>query len=432
MKLVMMTPGVIPSAIGRMARMVTQALLDHGHEVLVVRAESADLKGADGHDFGTHTVHWSDTVTVAREMASAEMVVYHIGNYFDYHEGCIYWLEHQRGVICLHDFFLGHLFTRWAQRNRKRADAILQYWYGSQVATTYFEYSSSEEFIERTRQHAPMVEWLACQASAAICHSSFGADRVLSSCPGPVRVVPLAYEAPASVDIATFQAASVNGRLQVLTVGHVNPNKRADCVIRAIGASQQLRANTTYKLVGAVQPEMRHGLEGLAAALGVDLQIHGEVSVADLAQALRQADLICCLRKPTLEAASASTIEAMLCGRAVIVEDAGFYSELPDDCVRKIRPEHEETDLRHALEDLGADREGRHAMGERAERWAQATFTAENYASQLVEMLNGNSRSMLVSEMMQVFAGQLAQWNNSEGLIALPEIIEPLRIFEKC
>lgn len=430
MKLVMMTPGVLPSAIGRMVSMVTRALLAHGHEVLVVRTESAVLKTDEAHDFGAQTVHWLDAATIEQALASADAVIYQIGNYFDYHEGCMYWLARQRGIVCLHDFFLGHLFTAWAQFNRQLANSVLEYWYGLPIAESYFIYKSSDDFIESTRQHAPMVEWVVSQASAVICHSNWGIDRVLNACPGPVHVVPLAYEGPIGVDAVTRQPASGGCRLQILTVGHVNPNKRADSVIRAIGASEQLRNSATYTLVGAVQSDVRLQLESLATSLGVDLQVCGEVSTAGLAQALQQADLVCCLRRPTLEAASASTIEAMLSGRAVIVEDVGFYAELPDDCVRKIRPQHEEDDLRFQIEDLATDPTERRALGERAARWAQATFTADNYALQLVEIVSGSRRSMLVTNAMQVFVHQLAHWGNSQRLMTLSESIDPMRIFE--
>lgn len=430
MKLVMMTPGVLPSAIGRMVRMVTRALLAHGCEVLIVRTESADLKTDEAHDFGTQTVHWSDTVVIEQALVSADAVIYQIGDYFDYHEGGIYWLARQRGIVCLHDFFLGHLFTAWAQLNRKLANSILEYWYDFQIAKSYFEYNSSEDFIEGTRQNSPMVEWVVSQASAVICHSNWGIDRVLNACPGPVHVVPLAYEGPVGVNAVTLQPSSGGCRFQILTVGHVNPNKRADSVIRAIGASEQLRNSATYTLVGAVQPDVKLQLESLAASLGVDLRVCGEVSTAGLAQALQQADMVCCLRRPTLEAASASTIEAMLSGRAVIVEDVGFYAELPDDCVRKIRPQYEEDDLRFQIEDLATDPTGRRALGERAARWAQATFTADNYALQLAKIVKSSRRCMLVISTMQVFVHQLAHWGNSQRLMTLPESVDPIRIFE--
>lgn len=430
MKLVIFTPVLQASAIGRMARLVVRALCDAGHGISVVRTESTGNRSGETLDFGVQVLNWTATAEVQSIIANADAVVYQMGNNFSYHAGATYWLERQRGIVCLHDFFLGHLFCSWAQGDLQRGEAVLRHWYGDPIAQAFFRHASSSHFIEATHQIAPLTEWIASQGSAVISHSGWGMRRVLSACPGPVRVVPLAYEA-AHIDAPSSGASSQsNDRMQILTVGHVNPNKRAACVIRALGAEGRLRDGTTYTLAGAIQPEMRRSLEEMAAALGVDLRICGEVSEAELGRLLGQADVVCCLRNPTLEAASASTIEAMLSGRSVIVEDAGFYAELPEDCVRKIRPEREEEDLREVLLALKSDPRGRRLLGDRAAAWGRQTFSAENYARQLVKLVPLSQRSTLVAETMQVYARQLEQWGGAESLLTSPQTLDPLRIFD--
>lgn len=430
MNLVMFAPCPRASAIGRMAQLVVNELCSGGHTVVVVCTESAESRHGEVRDFGVQAMHWTDAGAVQAAIASADAVIYQIGDNFHYHEGSLYWLERQRGIVCLHDFFLGNLFWAWAVPDRDRSSAVLHYWYGDEIARTYFAHTSSASFIAATHENAPLTEWIASQASAVIAHSGWGMDRVLSACPGPVRLVPLAYEVAPAVGSQSETPIPSAGRMQVLTVGHVNPNKRAECVIRAIGADERLREGTSYTLAGAIQPDMRRGLEELATALGVDLHVCGEVSDLELHRLLGGADVVCCLRNPTLEAASASAIEAMLSARAVIVENAGFYAELPDDCVRKIRPDHEETDLRKELLDLAADPTTRKSLGMRAEAWARETFTAKNYARQLTDLVSLSQRSMLVSETMQVFARQLAQWAGAESMLTLPDTLGPLRIFD--
>lgn len=430
MNLVMFAPCPKASAIGRMTQMVVKELGGYGHSVSVVCTESAENKRGARRDFGTQSMHWTAADAVQAAIASADAVIYQIGDNFQYHEGSLYWLERQRGIVCLHDFFLGNLFCGWAQRERTQASIVLQQWYGDEIARGYFGHASSANFIAATHEYAPLTEWVASQASAVIAHSGWGMGRVLSACPGPVRLVPLAYElAPGVCSPAEMPSRSTE-RMQVLTVGHVNPNKRAECVIRALGADQRLRESTSYTLAGAIQPDMRRGLEELANTFGVDLHICGEVSDQELRQLLSCADVVCCLRNPTLESASASAIEAMLSARPVIVENAGFYAELPDDCVRKIRPDHEEADLRKELLDLETDPTTRRSLGKRAQTWARDTFTAKNYARQLTDLVSLSQRSMLVSETMEVFARQLSQWAEAESMLALPGTLHPLRIFD--
>jgi glycosyltransferase involved in cell wall biosynthesis len=430
MKLVAFTPGSKVSAIGRMTHLLVQELLSGGHTVIVVCTDSARCRDDQARDFGVETMHWTDAADVRAALTSADAVVYHIGDNFQFHEGGLYWLERQRGIVCLHDFFLGHLFLGWAESNRKRALAILHHWYGEDVARDYFNRAASSEFIALTHRDAPMTEWVVGLASAVVIHSEWGAERVLRACPGPVHVVPLAYDAPPDAGLLSESSVPSGGIMRVLTVGHVNPNKRADVVIRAIGADKRLREGTSYTLAGAIRPEMRCGLEKLAAELSVDLYIRGEVSEQELRQLWSSADVVCCLRKPTLEGASASTIEAMLYGRAVIVENTGFYGELPEDCVRKIRPEHEESDLLKELLDFKVDPVLGKAIGIRAQNWARKTFTAKNYAQQIINLVPLSQKSMLVTEMIQTFVRQLFHWNEAEPLLTLSETIKPIQIFD--
>lgn len=165
-------------------------------------------------------------------------------------------------------------------------------------------------------------------------HKTF-LDRVLNSCSGPVYVVPLAYDAP-NVEEMDFDIKK--DKLYILTVGHVNTNKRAASVIKALGKSRSLSKKSVYQLIGSITSQMRKELTALAKKNKVDLIISGEVDNTILARAIVKADVVTCFRWPTLEAASASTIKALLYGKATVVTNAGFYSEIPDECTIKINP----------------------------------------------------------------------------------------------
>jgi glycosyltransferase involved in cell wall biosynthesis len=430
MKVLFFTPGLDASAISRVTRLVVESLLAGGHSAEVVRCEQEALLGKPSQDFGCPTLAWTDAGAVDSALARCDGIVYQIGNNFEYHEGCLHWLQLRPGVVCLHDFFLGHLFGTWASGNPAEALRIATLFHGHKLATRFFESLATSDFIAKTHDTMPMTEWISSMASGAVTHSMWGIKRVFASCPGPVRVVPLPYAAPVAHSPAAKQPPASGRRLKVLTVGHVNPNKRAESVISAIGSSELLRSVATYTLVGAAQPERAGHLKRIASKMGVQLDLKGEVDSGMLATALAEADIVCCLRWPTLEAASASAIEAMLCDKPVIVEDAGFYSELPDQCVRKIRPTHEVEDLRRVLEEFCRDARAREELGARAGLWARETFSAANYAEELVAILADCGRSMPIFETMQSMMGQLREWGGSERLMMLPQTIEPLRIFE--
>jgi glycosyltransferase involved in cell wall biosynthesis len=431
MNLIFFTPACKISAIGRMAALVTRELVSQGHKVTVVRSESTKFLSTPQHDFGARIISWEDKAEVAAFCQEANGVIYHIGDNYEFHQGCVYWLSEIPGLVCLHDFFLGHLFYGWAQANREQAERILKRWYGEKIAGRFFNFSDSESFIEYTRENMPMTEWICSQADGVITHSRWGCDRVMNSCSGPVKVVPLAYDAPALISDPLADKHTDNGNkpLQILTIGHVNPNKRVSSVINAIGSSRILRNNVVYRLVGAVQQETINALTDLAKKLDVQLTISGEVDDSELQDAIQASDIISCLRWPALEAASASAIESMLYGKAIMATDTGFYKEIPEECSVKINPTNEIDEIRTVLEKFIRDKKSIRDIGTEAQRWATETFTSENYATKIIEILQLMARTIPKKRAISYFFMTLRNWSQSEIKLPYDESINSLNIF---
>jgi glycosyltransferase involved in cell wall biosynthesis len=429
MKLIIVTPTIKASAIGRMACLVTKALVSLGHTVVVVRAESKSLFDEPTHEFGVEMIRWDDDQRVIGASADADVAVYQIGDNYPYHQGCLEWIARLPGLVCLHDFFLGHLFYSWAERNREAADAILQQWYGEEGARVFFDPRSNPDFIARTSNVAPMTEWICSLATGVITHSRWGTPRVIRSCPGPVEVVPLAYDAPGDLSAVPTLPPLHAPIFRLLTIGHINPNKRVANVIRAIGRSPMLRAQCVYRLVGHIQPAAIIQLSALASSLRVNLVVTGEADDATLARAVAEADAVSCLRWPSLEAASASAIESMLYGKATIVTDTGFYRELPDDCVEKISHENEVTNVRDALERLYTNSAARAALGTRAKQWASSTYVPEGYAQRLIDISRASLKARAVIDAENFFKGVMQDWGATKDLIRVKEIMRsPFRL----
>jgi glycosyltransferase involved in cell wall biosynthesis len=429
-RLVIFSPTAVPSAIGRVTGLLVAALIDQGHEVVVVRSEDVSHLDSPSRALPTRIIRWDDADAVSAVAEASDAVIYQIGDFYSYHRGCLEWLPTLPGIVCLHDYFLGDLFNGWAVQHRPEAETILRAWYGEAVASRYFSHSHATSFIAATADASPMTEWVASMAQGVVTHSSWGIARVLAACPGPVRVVPLPYDSPGLAVGPRRTTTAGNADFRVLTVGHANANKRMESVIRAIGASPRLLETTVYRLVGRIEPAVDVQLSALADGLGARLSISGEVGDTALWEALDQADVVCCLRLPALEAASASTIEAMLYGKAVIVVDTGFYKDLPDDCVRKVSPEREVDDLRRELESLQADPSARAALGERAAEWARATFRADGYAESLTRICADVAAAAPALEASRFFAETLVRWGASEEWVTTEDIVAPLRILE--
>lgn len=428
MKLLIFTPTVKTSAIGRMTCLVSHALVAQGHEVVIVRTESDALLSRPSHDFGTRMIPWNDEQQVLHAAGQCDIAVYQVGDNYLYHEGCVAWLARLPGVVCLHDFFVGHMFYAWAQKNMDAANSILKHWYGDDVVKRFFKYPDNPAFIEGTKDKAPLSEWIASQALGVITHSRWGTPRLARSCAGPVSVVPLAYDAPGESLATSGYEPNKFGRMKLLTIGHINGNKRVANVIRAIAASPLLKQNVVYRLVGSIDPETVLELSALANGSRVNLVISGAVDDAELAHAVGEADVMSCLRWPSLEAASASAIEAMLYGKATVVTDTGFYSEIPDDCVEKISHEDEINEIRATLERLYSSPGARAALGERARQWASSTYSADNYARQLVEVSVASQKSRPRVNAKAYFVRVMKQWGASDELLNAEETLASLAV----
>jgi glycosyltransferase involved in cell wall biosynthesis len=203
----------------------------------------------------------------------------------------------------------------------------------------------------------------------------------VESCPGPVAVADLPWEYLGNLDTAS---RSTDGNLRVITFGHVNANKRVASVIRAIATSESLRKRVVYKVLGPIEAEMARGLSSLAHGLGVSMVLSGEVDDSVLSDELAHSDIVVALRWPCLEAASASVIEAMLAGKPIVVTRAGFYDELPDNCVVKIDHDDEIPQLALALERLTESPARRVELADNARHWAVPRFSTSRYADRLV------------------------------------------------
>ncbi|RQT36246.1 glycosyltransferase [Burkholderia contaminans] len=428
MKFLIFTPTIRRSAIGRMASLVVRELVAQGHDVTVVRTEATGMLTLPTHEFGVPLIAWNEFEYVLQAAASADICVYQIGNSYEFHEGCLHWMPMAPGIVCLHDFFLGHLFYGWAQLHLPEAKAVLKRWYGDTIASRFFAYTNGDAFILGTCEESPMTEWICSMALGVVTHSSWGCDRVLKACPGPVSVTALPYDAPAAhVESRPFHRDTM--RIQLLTIGHVNPNKRIESVIKAIGSNPALRNSITYKLVGHVQPEMVLSLSRMARGYGVNLVIAGEIDDTALAQAISESDVISCLRWPTLEAASASAIEAMLYGKTVICTDAGFYSEIPDEYVLKVSVENEIDDISSHLTVLIRDREKISVIGEKAKLWAVDMFSAVAYAQSLTGMVRRALAAKPIIDACHSISEIAGRWSATNAGLLHQADLRPLAIF---
>jgi glycosyltransferase involved in cell wall biosynthesis len=380
------------SAIGRVSVDVTNALIERGHEVRLIATEHADLADHPRHPAKADCTHWSQ-IDLDRLAEDFDIVVVNVGDNFNYHAGIFHLLDHAGCLGIFHDFYLYNLFQGWLRNHEPgRTDGWRQAKQVSEVAAVYGQPLASlarraaagDLPLATIAARMPMTEWVARRCSGALAHAQFYFDRLVVACPGPVAAASLPVSGRGVAPLAPRQS----DRITLLTVGVMNANKCVAEAISAIGASPWLAGNLDYRLVGSIEPAEAERLRALAGSAGYGgLTILGPVDDAALNQQLEAADVICCLRRPVLEGASGSAIEGLLAGRPVIVADAGFYAELPDDVVFKIPGDIDIGVLAAHLERLCENAVLRRTAGAKARAWAEERFNVRAYLDVLEPLM---------------------------------------------
>jgi glycosyltransferase involved in cell wall biosynthesis len=120
-----------------------------------------------------------------------------------------------------------------------------------------------------------------------------------------------------------------DGRVNLLFVGRIIPNKKIDDLIRTFALYQRhLHARSRLLLVGDYRGHERYfdRLQEMVRALGVqEVVFTGHVDDDDLRAAYAAADLFLCLSEH--EGYCVPLVEAMACGVPVVAYDAGAVAE---------------------------------------------------------------------------------------------------------
>jgi glycosyltransferase involved in cell wall biosynthesis len=387
MNIAWFTPYQQASAIAKFSSLVVAALAARGHSITLFSSDRQPPLEHRRLPKGIELLHWSFFETDPEVADAYDVIVYNVGGHWDYHFGVLKLIDRYNGVCIFHDYYLVDLFLGWyaTELDRPLARRILASIYGEEIAKEFWARTVQPDFQEWAASQVPMTEWLARKALAAIAHAEFYKQRLADSSAGPVAVIPLASNAPANIARIHGQ----NGRVRILTVGVINPNKRVEAVINAVAGSSMLRARCEYNIVGFIEPSYKARLESLIADSGLldAVHMHGEVSDFELHWRFAEADILACLRWPALEGASGSCIEAMSYGKAIIVTDTGFYSSIPSDCVLKVSFAREAQELARHLELVAGDVNKRDALGKRALEWARREHAPETYAERIEPLL---------------------------------------------
>jgi len=227
--------------------------------------------------------------------------------------------------------------------------------------------------------------------TGVVVHSDFMSVLAAGVTDAPRRTIRLpAIQRPA-IDVPAREALGVPvGRLLLITIGHVNPNKLVHEVIDALAARPALAARVFYAVIGPLPSAYAEELQAAVVRHGLEATVRfmGPCSDLDLQAWLHHADVCLNLRRPVTEGGSASLADELKSGKPVLVSDIGVYAEVPDGCVRKIQAGREAELIGPALQELVDDAALREQIGRRARHYADEHLQPRQYAADLLAFIH--------------------------------------------
>lgn len=408
MKIAWFTPFSVKSAIGRFSQGVTAELAKRASvEIFCFDAGPTHATSVPVRKFS------SSTAITDQTLAAFDVIFYNFGNHLPFHLEIFKTSRRVPGVAVLHDFVLHHFFAEYYLNLHRSQDDYLNAigrFYGKAMRDT-----AAAGLNKKGRPHfwdtdmvvgCPMFEEVLGGAQGVIAHSEFLTQRVASVFGGPVRKIPLHYKIdPDGAAQSRRQLGLAVDSLVIVTIGHANPNKRITATIDALGKLDSSKIQ--FVIAGPCGKEYRKEIDEAIRRNRLEsvVKVTGEVTDEALRGYLSVADICVNLRYPAMEGASASAIEEMLYGKPIIVANIGFYAELPDDCVVKVRP-NSPAELGDALAHLVANADVRTRLGLAAQAYASKEYAADHYAELALQFADEVRRARPMLGLVDKLAGE--------------------------
>ncbi|MBG1260438.1 glycosyltransferase family 4 protein [Nostoc commune] len=395
MRIAWFTPFSNKSAIGKYSKIIIQELVKYCDVDLFLCEKDKLLETQ------VKIYFYNSNQDLSSVLKNYDLVIYNIGDCLDFHKDIYEVSQKNRGIVILHDYVMHHFFAGYYLRDKKDPDTYIRkmkLWYGEDgeslarmsVQGQTIPIWETDEVI-----NYPLFEEAIAGSLGIITHSHFLKRYVEAKFCGLVSTIYFPSLANTEIiendDISREKLGIADNKTLLLTVGHVNPNKRIDTTIKVLGKIQDVLPNFVYIVIGSCDHKSYYDeLQKLADDYKLqDKVLFLQFQPEEVLKAyLKNADIFINLRYPAMEGASWSLIEQMYFGKPILVTDTGFYSEIPDDCLIKISTDNEYQEIESALKYLLLDQSKRLELGHNAKVFAYEAFTSKKYCENFIEFVN--------------------------------------------
>ena len=303
-----------------------------------------------------------------------DFCLYHIGNVADYH-GEMYQLALQYpGIVVLHDFFLHHLVSGLTLGAGDLPAYLREMAYAAGAEGVARAYRAAEDWNRMPLFEMPLNERLLDVSLGVMVHSRYALRDILARRPQMrVAYIPAPFGPETPEPLTRVELGLPEDAFIVTVSGMPNAAKRTELLLHAVAGLLDDLPELRCLFVGDLLKEQ--ALPNDPALRDRLLSLGYIPSLRRFLAYLQASDVIVNLRFPTVGESSALTLRALALAKPVIVSNAGWYADLPDEgCMKLTHTGDFEADaqiLAEYLVELAHHPETRARMGVQGQAYVQ-------------------------------------------------------------
>lgn len=405
MRIAWFTPFSPRSAIGQVSKLVCEELRK-SDDVYIFAPEDGEIIST-----AAPVMKFNPLTFQTEQLSRYDFVVYNMGNYALYHRAVWQVMQKYPGILLLHDQIMHNFFHQITMLPEFGGDPLtgereyvklMRACYGEQgeaaakaLFTSYIGENKVRIWESPATMAYPLFEPLLAKTTAVFSHAAFFIEKIQNYFYGPtgyayLPCVPDRLQTNISLP-SEFRDSS---RVLVVATGIVHPVKRIAQVAEVLLANPDIAKQIQFVVIGEYGGPYGDYLKSLAEGrLKNCLYLLGYQPPEVMEAFLREADFCVNLRYPNSEICSKSLIEQMAFGKPVIVLDQGFFNEIPDDCLIRIRLKNEKEDLADAFRTLLVSEEKRREIGKKAAAFVELNCSPAVYVSRFKSFVESISWS---------------------------------------
>lgn len=331
---------------------------------------------------------------------------YNIGNDVRFHDRILAASQDISGIVVAHDFRIQDLIIArlkalhddWESRYR----ALMQQHYGREGGAAAADFLAGRIRLADLSGAFPGIEIAAANALCLVTHNPKLAGDLAERTGLYCFALPLPFPIPGDLP----ERRETGDGLDLLVFGYLGENRGLDAVCGLLREHPDLRLHVAGQ-IGS--PRIRGIVEGMRAS-GHSIIDHGFVTESKLDDLVRNSDLVANLRNPSMGEVSGSQLRIFAQGGLSVVCETGWYADLPDDAVLKVRPDQMQRELAAIIGRLRQDRRAFDSIRLSGRRYVAGTHGLDRFAAgfealhqAMPEALSHGRRLLLAKHMAKTY-----------------------------